>query len=92
MNAVHKCEGFKLVGFIADSLRLQINLALQSGYLYNQFRLDFFFPQLNALRQEGAYTLFTHRGFVLQKKAFYMCIAKWMTDFMGVVRKEKKKK
>lgn len=51
-----------------------------------------FFPQHNALRQEGAYTLFTHRGFVLQKKAFYMCIAKWMTDFMGVVRKEKKKK
>lgn len=67
MNAVHKCEGFKLVGFIADSLRLHINLALQSGYLYNQFKLDFF-SQHNALRQEGAYALFTHKGFVLQKK------------------------
>ena len=39
---VHKCEWFKLVGFIADPLCFHINLALQSGYLYNQFMLDIF--------------------------------------------------
>lgn len=37
---VHKCGWFKLVGFIADFLPFHINLALQSGYLYNQFMLN----------------------------------------------------
>lgn len=34
--------------------------------------------------------LFTHKGFVLQKKSFYMLIAEGMTDFIGMARKEKK--
>lgn len=34
---VYKCGWFKLVGFITDFLPFHINLALQSGYLYNQF-------------------------------------------------------
>ena len=67
-----------------------INLALQSGYLYNQFMLDIFF-QHNACWEEGANKLFTHKGFVLQKKSFYMLIAEGMTDFIGVARKERKK-
>lgn len=41
-------------------------------------------------REEGAHKLFTHKGFVLQKKSFYMLIAEGMTGFIGVARKEKK--
>lgn len=88
---VHKCEWFKLVGFIADSLCFRINLALQSAYLYNQFVVDIFF-QHNAWREEGTNKLFTHKGFVLQKKSFHMLIAEGMTDFIGIVREGKKKK
>ena len=61
MNAVHKCEGFKLVGFIADSLRLHINLALQSGYLYNQFRLNFFPPTQCFKAGRGLHIIYTQR-------------------------------
>lgn len=39
----------------------------------------------------GANKLFTHKGFVLQKKSFYMLIAEGMTDFIGVAGKRKKK-
>lgn len=84
---VHKCEWFKLVGFIADSLCFHINLALQSGYPYNQFMLDIF-SQHNAWREEEANKLFTHKGFVLQKKSFYVLIAEGMTDFIGVAWKK----
>lgn len=41
--------------------------------------------------EEGANKLFTHKGFVLQKKSFYMLIAEGMTDFIGTARKEKKR-
>lgn len=40
--------------------------------------------------RRGANKLFTLKGFVLQKKSFYMLIAQGMTDFIGVARKEKK--
>lgn len=69
---VHKCEWFKLVGFIANSLCFRINLALQSGYLYNQFMLGIFSNTMLGGRR--GWTNYLHTKGLFYKRSHFTCL------------------
>lgn len=88
---VHKCEWFKLVGFIADSLCFHINLALQSAYLYNQFMLNIFSNTMLAGRR--GLTNYLHTKGLFYKRSHFTCLLLrgWLILLAQQGKRKKKK-